>query len=63
MLEFFSTVSSLINKIVTYCDTLFDGIKQSIAEFKTWINFLPASLLAAALIIVVMLVIFRVIGR
>lgn len=63
MFELFDTISSYINKFVTYVDTLFDNIKQSITELKTWIDFLPASLVAAALIIVVMLVVFRILGR
>lgn len=63
MFEFFDTISSYINKIVTYVDTLFENIKQSITELRTWIDFLPASLVAAALIIVVMLVVFRILGR
>lgn len=63
MLELFDTISSYINKFVTYVDTLFDNIKQSIVELRTWIDFLPASLVAAALIIVVMLVVFRILGR
>lgn len=63
MLELFDTISSYINKFVTYVDTLFENIKQSIAELRTWIDFLPASLVAAALIIVVMLVVFRILGR
>lgn len=63
MLELFDTISSYINKFVTYVDTLFENIKQSITELRTWIDFLPASLVAAALIIVVMLVVFRILGR
>lgn len=63
MFELFDTISSYINKFVTYVDTLFDNIQQSITELKTWIDFLPASLVAAALIIVVMLVVFRILGR
>lgn len=63
MLELFDTISSYINKAITYIDTLFTNIKQSITELQTWIDFLPASLVAAALIIVVMLVVFRVLGR
>lgn len=63
MIELFDTISSYINKFVTYVDTLFENIKQSITELRTWIDFLPASLVAAALIIVVMLVVFRILGR
>lgn len=63
MFELFDTISSYINKFVTYVDTLFENIKQSITELRTWIDFLPASLVAAALIIVVMLVVFRILGR
>ena len=63
MFEFVDTISSYIDKVVTYVDTLFDNLQQSITELKTWIEFLPPALVAAALIIVVMLVIFRILGR
>ena len=63
MLEFFDTISSFINKIVTAFETVFTNIKQSISELKYWIDFLPLSLVTAALIIIVLLVIFRILGR
>lgn len=63
MYELFDTISSYIDKVVTYVDTLFDNLQQSITELKNWINFLPPALIASALIIVVMLVVFRILGR
>lgn len=63
MIEFFETIGSYINKIVTAFDTVFSNIKQSISELRYWIDFLPVSLIAAALIIIVLLVIFRILGR
>lgn len=63
MIELFDTISSYLDKFLEFFDTLFDSVTQSIAELKTWFQFLPASLVAAALIIVVLLVVFRVLGR
>lgn len=63
MIEFFDTIGSYINKITTAFDTVFTNIKQSISELKYWIDFLPSTLITAALIIVVLLVIFRILGR
>lgn len=63
MFELFDTISSYINKVVTYVETLFENLQQSITELRTWIDFLPPALVAAALIIVVMLVVFRILGR
>ena len=63
MMEFFESISSFFNKIVTYTQTLFTNIKESIAEMQTWIEYLPTGLIVSAAIILVMLVIFRVLGR
>lgn len=63
MLEFFDTISSYINKIVTFFDTFFTTLKESIAELKNWAGLLPLSLVSALAIIIVLLVIFRVLGR
>lgn len=63
MMEFFESISSFFNKIVTYTQTLFTNIKESIAEMQTWIEYLPTGLIVSAAIIIVMLVIFRVLGR
>lgn len=63
MIELFDTISSYIEKFLTYMDTLFDSLQQGITELKTWISFLPVELLAGAGIIVVLLVVFRILGR
>lgn len=63
MIEFFDTISSYVDKFLAYMDTLFDSLQQGITELKTWISFLPTELLAGAGIIVVLLVVFRILGR
>lgn len=63
MIEFFTTLSSYIDKFMQYMDTLFDSLQQGISELKTWISFLPTELIAGAGIIVVLLVVFRILGR
>lgn len=63
MIEFFETIGSYINKITTAFDTVFNNIKEAIVEVKYWIGFLPGTLLAAALIIIVILVIYKILGR
>ena len=63
MIEFFSTLSSYIDKITTFFDTLFSNVKMSISEIQVWIGFLPTSLIASAAIIIVILVIYKVLGR
>lgn len=63
MIELFNTLSSYLDKFIAFFDTLFNNVKQSISELQRWFDFLPASLVAAAGIIIVMLVIFRVLGR
>lgn len=63
MIEFFDTISSYIDKITSYTHTMFESLQQGIEELKTWISFLPVELLAGAGIIVVLLVVFRILGR
>lgn len=63
MMEFFESISSFFNKIVTFTETLFANIKDSIAEMQLWIEYLPTGLIVSAAIIIVMLVIFRILGR
>lgn len=63
MTQFFNTISSLIDKIQTFFETLYDNLKQAITELQYWISLLPPALIVSAAIIVVLLVIFRVLGR
>ena len=63
MIEFFNTLSSYVDKITTFFSTLFENVKQSITEIKTWISYLPASIIAAAAIVIVLIVIYKVLGR
>lgn len=63
MIEFFDTISSYIDKITTFFTTFWDNLTTSIDQFKMYLSWLPGELVAAGLIIVVLLVVFRVIGR
>ena len=63
MIEFFSTLSSYIDKITTFFDKLLENVKMSITEIQVWIGFLPTSLVASAAIIIVIIVIYKVLGR
>lgn len=63
MIELFETISSYLAKFYYYFETLFENVKDSITELGQWFQFMPASLVAAATIILVLLVIFRVLGR
>lgn len=63
MIEFFNTIGSYINKFVEFFETLFTNIQQAIIEVQTWVSYLPAELVASAAIIIVLLVVFRVLGR
>lgn len=63
MKELINTISSFIDKFTTYVDTLFSSVEQSITEMKTWVEYLPVGLIGAAGIILVLLVVFRILGR
>lgn len=63
MIEFFDTISSYIDKIITYFQAFWENITTGIANFKMYLTWLPGELIAAGLLIIVLLVIFRVLGR
>lgn len=63
MKELFNTISEYLNQFVTWMETLFQTVKDSITEMQYWIDLLPAGLIASAAIILVLLVIFRILGR
>lgn len=63
MMEFFDTISSFIDKVVTFVETLFENIQQSISEIQLWVSYLPTGLVVSAGVIIVLLVIFRILGR
>lgn len=63
MIELFDTINSYIDKFVLYTHTLFENVKQATIEVKTWVSFLPVELIAAAGIIIVLLIVFRILGR
>lgn len=63
MIEFFDTISGYIDKITTFFQTFWENLTSSIEQFKIYLSWLPDELVAAGLIIIVLLVIFRVLGR
>lgn len=63
MIEFFDSISSLINKITTFFQTFWENLTTGIEQFKNYLSWLPGELVAAGLIIIVLLVVFRVLGR
>lgn len=63
MMEFFDTISSYIDKFISYTNTLFDSIGDAVKELQTWVSYLPLELITAAGIIIVLLVVFRILGR
>lgn len=63
MIEFFDTISGYIDKITTFFQTFWENLTSGIDQFKTYLSWLPGELVAAGLIIIVLLVIFRVLGR
>lgn len=63
MKELVNTISSFIDKFTTYAETLFTSVEQAITEMKTWLDYLPVGLIGAAGIILVLLVVFRILGR
>lgn len=63
MKELFETIGSYLDQFVTWMETLFQTVKDSITEMQYWIDLLPAGLIASAAIILVLLVIFRILGR
>lgn len=63
MIEFFDTISSFIDKFGAYTKQLFTTVQQSVERFSEYIQWLPTPLLTVAGIILILLVIFRILGR
>lgn len=63
MVEFFNTLSTYIDKITTYTHTMFEQLREGIDELSYWLNFLPHELYIAGGIILVLLIVFRILGR
>lgn len=63
MREAIETITSFLDKFSTYTKQLFTTLQQSVEKFQEYIEWLPAPLLAVAGIILVLLVIFRILGR
>lgn len=63
MIEFFDTISSYIDQFFSFFDTVTDNITQAVATVKTWFGYLPTELIAIAGIAIVLIVIFRILGR
>lgn len=63
MMEFFDSISSFFESFITYTKQLFETVTDAVTRFTEYISWLPAPLLAVAGIILVLLVIFRILGR
>lgn len=63
MKELFGTVSSWLDQFITYGKQLFTSVTESIETIKSYFDLLPSGLLAAAGIIIVLLIVFRILGR
>lgn len=63
MIEFFDTISTYIDQFFSFLDTVTENITQAVSTVKTWFGYLPAELLAIAGIAIVLIVIFRILGR
>lgn len=63
MIEAFKTLSSYIDKIVQLFDTVFSHIRDSVSELNVWISYFPPVLVTAAGIIILVIVIYKILGR
>lgn len=63
MMEFFDTISSWIDQFITYGKTLFTTVTESVSTIQSYFDLLPVGLLGAAGIIIVLLIVFRILGR
>lgn len=63
MIEFFKTLSSYWDKLVTLFDTIFSNAKEAVSEVQYWIGMLPPALVASFGIIIVVIIIYLILGR
>lgn len=63
MIQFFDTISTYIEQFFSFLDTVTENLTQAVTTVKQWFSYLPAELLAVALIAIVLIVVFRILGR
>lgn len=63
MIEFFHTLSSYWDKLVSLFDTIFTYVKDSVTEVNVWLTYFPSAIITASGIILVVLVIYKILGR
>lgn len=63
MMEFFNSISSFFDSFVTYTKQLFETVTDAVTRFTEYVQWLPTSLITVAGIIIVLLVVFRILGR
>lgn len=63
MIEFFNTLSSWWDKIVKLGEIAFDSIKSSYEEIKTWLSLFPTQIISAGIIILLIVIVYKILGR
>lgn len=63
MIELFDTLSTYIDQFFSFLDTVTENITQAVTTVKEWFSYLPAPLLAVAGIAIILIVVFRILGR
>lgn len=63
MIEFFETLSSWWDKVVKLGEIAFNSIKSSFQEIYTWLSLFPYEIICAGLIILLIVIIYKILGR
>lgn len=63
MIEFFETLSSWWDKVVKLGEIAFNSIKSSFKEIYTWLSLFPYEIICAGLIILLIVIIYKILGR
>lgn len=63
MIEFFNTLSSYWNKIVKLGEIAFQSMKSSFNEIITWLSLLPLEIISAGISIILIVIIYKILGR
>lgn len=63
MKQFIATITSLWDKIVTLSTTLIDNIKSAVTQLNDLISWFPQEIIIAFGIVILILVIYKILGR
>lgn len=63
MIEFFDTISSYIDKITKFFDVILNKLSDAWESIQIFTKFFPVELAGLIILVVVIVIVFRILGR